>query len=323
MKSSTFQSQNEKRWQELEEVLDELDSRRVKPETASRLPKLFRQVCSDLSLAQYRMYGMALCDRINGLVIRAYKHLYKGTMGTWARIFEFIWFDLPGKVRQEWKLFWLCNAMFWIPGLIIMASSFSDPRWVQAILGPSGMASLEQGFGHDAELSDLRNNFGSNFAMFMFYIRNNVGIDFRTFAGGILGGIGTIFFIVFNGIHMGAAFGYVYQACDPANFYNWISGHSAPEFLGMILSGVAGMKLGLALISPGRHTRPQALLIAGKTSIVLLFGAAMLTFLAAVIEGFWSPQEIPVRIKYAFGNTLWVTLFAYLFLAGRGRQREA
>jgi len=323
MKSNTFQNQNEKRWQELEGVLDQLDSKDATPETASKLPGLFRQACSDLSLAQHRMYGLALCERINKLVIRSYKHLYRSTSGTWARVFDFFWFDLPQKIRQEWKLFWLCQAMFWIPVLILWASAYHDPRWVQSVLGAGGMASLEEGYGHGAKVSDVRDNFGSNFLMFGFYIRNNIGIDFQTFAGGMLAGVGTIFYIVFNGIHFGAAIGYVHLACDPANFFNWVSGHSSFELMGMVLSGMAGMKLGLTLIHPGQYARSHALLQAGKTSIVLLIGAATMTFIAAIIEGFWSPQVIEPRIKYIVGNSLWLLIFVYFFFAGRGTRREA
>ena len=39
--------------------------------------------------------------------------------------------------------------------------------------------------------------------MFGFYILNNVSIGFRSFAGGIIFGLGTIFFLVFNGLILG------------------------------------------------------------------------------------------------------------------------
>ena len=42
--------------------------------------------------------------------------------------------------------------------------------------------------------------------MFGYYIRNNTGIGFQTFAGGLLLGLGTLFFLVFNGFYIGAVF---------------------------------------------------------------------------------------------------------------------
>ena len=43
--------------------------------------------------------------------------------------------------------------------------------------------------------------------MFAHYINNNVGIDFRIFAGGIFFGIGTLFFLIYNGLYLGAVVG--------------------------------------------------------------------------------------------------------------------
>jgi hypothetical protein len=53
--------------------------------------------------------------------------------------------------------------------------------------------------------------------------------------------------------------------------------------------------------------------------IGLVYGAALLTFLAAFIEAFWSASRLPpVELKYAVGIGLWVVTIAYLSLTGRG-----
>jgi len=252
MNANAFRKQAEGRWQEMEETLDRLDEGKATADEVAAFPARFRQVCGDLSLAQHRMYGLALCERINRLVIRGYEHLGRGTGGTWAHIREGIWREFPRLVRSEWRLLWLVTAFFWVPFWAIYASSYWDGRWIQAILSPQQMEQLEAGFGKDGSVAKLRDNFGSNFAMFAFYIRNNVGIDFRTFAGGMLAGVGTLFFVLFNGIVLGAASGYVAQEGDPSKFVNWVSGHSTPEFLGLLLSGMAGLRLGMGTLHPDR-----------------------------------------------------------------------
>ena len=177
-----------------------------------------------------------------------------------------------------------------------------DIRWIQAVLGADGMVSMEQMYGgREAQLEHLRSEYGSNFMMFCFYIYNNVAIDFRIFAGGMVAGLGTLFFLLFNGLHLGAAAGYVNHACNPESFWSFVSGHSSFELLGMVVSGMAGMRLGLALLRPGRLPRVRALAEASKKALPLIYGAALMTTLAAVIEGFWSAQSIPSEAKYAFG----------------------
>ena len=104
-------------------------------------------------------------------------------------------------MREEWRLFWLCNAVFWLPFFAMMLSANHDIRWIQAVLGADGMASMEQMYGgKEEQLSHLRSEYGSNFMMFCFYIYNNVAIDFRIFAGGMAAGVGTLFFLLFNGL---------------------------------------------------------------------------------------------------------------------------
>jgi uncharacterized membrane protein SpoIIM required for sporulation len=208
--------------------------------------------------------------------------------------------------------------VFWLPFFAMMLSAHHDIRWIQAALGPDSMASIEQMYGgREEQLSHLRAEYGSNFMMFCFYIYNNVAIDFRTFAGGILGGLGTLFFLVFNGLQLGASAGYVNHACNPESFWSFVAGHSSFELLGMILSGMAGMRLGLALLRPGRLPRVRALVEASKEALPLIYGAALLTTLAAVVEGFWSAQPVPSEWKYAVGIIGWILHIAYFTLAGR------
>ncbi len=40
-------------------------------------------------------------------------------------------------------------------------------------------------------------------------------------------------------------------------------------------------------------------------------------FVAAFIEGFWSPSGVPTQAKFAVGTLLWVAVIAYLTLSGR------
>ena len=173
--------------------------------------------------------------------------------------------------------------------------------------------------GQEEQLSHLRAEHGSNFMMFGFYIQNNVGIDFQIFAGGIAACIGTIFFLVYNGIHIGAAAGYVHYACNPESFWTFVAGHSSFELLGMVVAGMAGMRLGLGILKPGRLPRGRAIAEAGKRALPLLYGAAVMTALAAVVEGFWSAQPIAANIKYGVGITFWVLHVAYFLWMGRGR----
>lgn len=317
MTSGDFEHRNQERWAEYELMVDQLEKKAAGP-AAAELPRRFRELCVDLSLAESRMYGGRITERLNNLVIRGYEILYRNRRSGWRNFGRFVMEEFPAEVRKEWRLFWLCNAVFWLPFLVMMLSSAHDIRWIQSVLGAEGMVNMERMYGgRDEQIAHLRSEYGSNFMMFCFYIYNNVSIDFRIFAGGMAAGVGTLFFLLFNGLHIGAAAGYVNHACNPESFWTFVAGHSSFELLGMVVSGMAGMRLGLAILKPGRLPRVRALVEASKRALPLIYGAALLTTLAAVVEGFWSAQPIPSGIKYAFGITAWLLHAAYFLFAGR------
>jgi uncharacterized membrane protein SpoIIM required for sporulation len=312
-----FEAQNAPRWAEYERLVSLMEDGKSAPE-AGELPRRFRELSADLSLAKSRMYGAGITERLNQLVIRGYELIYQTRRGSWENFVSFVSVKFPQAVRREWRLFWLCSAVFWLPFFAMMLSANHDISWTQSVLGAEGMTSMEQMYGGKKEqLTHLRQEHGSNFMMFCFYIQHNVGIDFQIFSGGMLAGLGTMFFLLFNGIYLGAAAGYVNHACNPESFWSFIAGHSSFELLGMIVSGMAGMRIGLAILRPGRLPRVRALSEASRQALPLIYGAAVMTTLAASVEGFWSAQAIPSEWKYGVGVLGWILHIAYFLLAGR------
>ena len=317
MNRQEFETKNTTKWQDFELKVQAAE-RRQDTTGSEELPSRFRKVCYDLSLAQYRMFGHRICDHLNALAIRGYRviHRKRGVFGTSA--LQFCISTFPRAVRTEWKLACVVSLVFWLPLFVMWWLTGKDLIWAQAILGSEGMSSLEGMYGKGADtVEHLRSEHGSNFMMFAHYIQNNVGIDFRIFAGGILFGIGTLFFLIFNGIYFGAVVGYVTATGDPEKLWKFVAGHSSFELLGMLVVGMAGLKMGFSLLAPGQLSRSQALSKAGRDGLPLLIGGALMTALAAVVEGFWSAQPIPANLKYTVGITFWVLHVIYFVFAGR------
>ena len=85
-----------------------------------------------------------------------------------------------------------------------------------------------------------------------------------------------------------------------------------------MLSGAAGFKLGMALVAPGRRTRPRALRDESKKAMLLMYGAAGMFILAAMVEAFWSPlRYVPPEVKYAVGIGMWLVVVGYFVFGGR------
>lgn len=318
MSPGSFEERRAADWVELDRLITGVE--KGKPEAGvEELPRRFREACADLALARHRMYPSQLIDRLNTLVIRGYKLLYRSRKRGWEAVLRFIVAGFPQTVRSEWRLFWLCSALFWIPFFGLMVSPHLNIDWIRAVLGPDGMARMEQDFGGPVDhISQVRDRFGSNFQMFGFYINHNIGIDFQIFAGGITACLGTIFFLVYNGVEMGAAAGYANYACNPQSFWGFVAGHSSYELQGMVVAGMAGMRLGLGVLKPGRLPRGRSMAEAAKKALPLIYGAGAMTAIAACFEGFWSAEAIDVNVKYSVGIAGWVLLAIYFLVMGRG-----
>ena len=315
---NNFEKKNAPRWCETDVVMTAFEKKHDSAQVKN-FPKMFRQLCADLALANHRMYETRVVNRLNDAVIRGYKLLYRGRRSGLESIVRFAVQTFPQTIRKEWRLFWLSNAFFWLPFFAMFVSVWADVAWVQSVIGQDGMSSMEQMYDGDSQsqVLHLRSEFGSNFMMFAHYIQNNVGIDFQLFAGGVLAGLGTIFFLVANGVMIGAAAGYVQYACNPTSFWTFVSGHSSFELLGMCVVGMAGLRMGLGILKPGRLPRARALRESTAKALPLLYGGAVMTALAAVVEGFWSAQDLPHNLKYGVGIFFWVLHAVYFLYAGR------
>jgi uncharacterized membrane protein SpoIIM required for sporulation len=316
-----FEQEHSARWTELESLVASAGGKHFSPDLV-RLPSLYRQLCADLSLAQHRMYGARLCSRLNDLVISTREVLTRGALADRRDHPARLWSSCPRAVRREWKLFWLCMVLFWGPMFGFIIAAYADERWIFAVLDEDTMQGLDKMYGSDA-ISGFRGKFDSDFQMFAFYIFNNIGIGLRTIAGGVLGTVGALFSTAYQGIMAGAAFGYVHYSGNTDRFYTFVAGHSSFELMGLIICGVAGSRLGIAVLKPGNHSRADALQLAAKQALPLIYGGPLLVLLAAFVEGFWSASAAPPDLKIIVGIVFWVLLLGWLFFAGRGGADEA
>jgi uncharacterized membrane protein SpoIIM required for sporulation len=154
--------------------------------------------------------------------------------------------------------------------------------------------------------------------MFGFYVRNNIGVAFQCFAGGLFAGLGSLFFLAYNGAFSGAVAGYLFERGLASTFCSFVVTHSAFELTAIVLAGASGLHMGHALLAPGRLTRRQALVDATQDSVTILYGVVAMLFVAAGIEAFWSSaQWLAPVVKYGVAALCWIAVLAYLTLQGR------
>lgn len=326
MKQQLFETRYATEWREFEDWLEHRSragdqrGKAAAAMAAADFPQRYRRICQQLALARDRGYGADIVDRLHRMAVGGYHALYAERLKPRSELVAFVLSGFPRLVRSEARAIAVAAALFLGPLFGMIAALQYFPDLIHYFLAPDKLSGIESMYDPKAERLGRTPEADSAFYMFGVYVWNNIRIAFQTFAGGLLFGLGTLFFLLVNGFLIGAVAGHLTRAGHAEPFWSFVSGHSALELTAIALSGAAGLKLGAALVAPGRLTRTQALIGAARAGARLIYGAAGMLLLAAFVEAFWSPlTEMPAAVKYGVGAGWWVAVGLYFLIAGRGR----
>lgn len=316
-----FEEQYQGEWDELEALLKSLRSGTRKERAAisgERFASLYRRACEQLALARARAYPAHIVDRLNQLTADAHQVIYQQRELGLGRLKRMIAVDFPRAVRAHARYVFIATAVFLVPLLVLGLLVYHNPELILSMVDPRTAAEFEAMYSDAAESIGRRRDAENDWAMFGYYIRHNISLGFQCFAGGLFAGIGSLFFLAFNGAFFGAIGGYLTERGLSENFYSFVVTHGAFELTAIVLAGAAGLRIGHALIAPGRRTRREALVVAARESIVIVYGVAGLLVIAAAVEAFWSSARwIPLPIKYSVAAGCWIAVLGYLWRQGR------
>ena len=322
MKQSLFESRHQHQWQTFAEQLKQLEQGKAKAADVADFPHQYRRLCQHLALAQQRGYSSYLVDPLQQLALRGHQQLYRHRSQLTANILAFLLADFPRLVREQWRFVLIAGLLFFgsLVGIALLVYLFPD--LVYSIISPQQVAEMQGMYNPDASrLGRAAERAASeDWMMFGYYVMHNIGIAFQTFAAGLLFGLGSVFFLIFNGLVIGAVSGHLTDIGYGQTFWSFVIGHGAFELTAITLAGAAGLQLGWSLVAPGRLARSEALRLAARKSVRMLCGVMVFLLIAAFIEAYWSSTtRIEPWIKYAVGVALWLLVAAYLTLAGRSR----
>lgn len=298
------------RWERLEVLL--LAPRRSASEW-SELSRLYRAVCADLARAQSLRLSQDVQRYLDQLASRAHNAVYGARQRDRSGPFAFVFRDIPREIRAQRWLVLVAALLFYGPFALGLVGAWLSEDFAVAVLPPDQLASMEQMYS-----ASVGREGGQDAMMAGFYVYNNVGIAFRCFATGIFAGLGTLFFLLYNGLVIGTVFGYLGQVGQLRNLLEFTAGHSAWELNGIVLGGAAGLRMGLAVVLTQGRTRVGSLRAAAPSLYRLVMGAAVMLLVAASIEGFWSASPVPFSVKLAFGAAQVLIVALWWVFGGRG-----
>ncbi len=325
LKSTSFRREREPGWRRLEELLEKVRMGGLAKLDTSELlslPILYRAALSSLSVARSISLDQNVVRYLEALAGRAYLLVYGGRTNALAAIGQFLRYTLPGAVRAAGGYIALSAFVLALGVIVGYVLTLGNVDWYYSFVSDR----MAGGRGPGAETETLRAALfhdGRNteeqlsaFASFLF--SNNARIGMLAFALGFAFGAPTIILLLVNGLTLGS-FAALYAGRGLAyDFWGWILIHGATELTAIVLCGAGGLMLGAAVIFPGEHSRLVNLGHAGRRAAVIVIGAVLMFFVAALLEGFGRQLILDTPTRYLIAAT---TVLGWLWYALRvGRQ---
>jgi uncharacterized membrane protein SpoIIM required for sporulation len=308
MTALEFETSNEPHWRELETAV-KLPVPQLNPE---RFLHLYRTCCEHLALAQARGFPAAIVERLSVVTARAHQIVYRQSDFGLARISRVLLHGFPAMVRAHRAYVAVAALLVLIPAMALGVAVYHRPELILSLVDSRTAAQFEHMYNPSNPAIGRLRDAGSNWMMFGFYIMNNIGIAFQCYVTGLIFGLGSVYYLAFNGAFGGAVGGYVASCGFGGTFFPFIATHSAFELTAVILCGAAGLKIGRAVLLPGRLARTAALQAAARDTSLIVFGAAVMLVIAAAIEAFWSSAAwVTPTAKLAGAAVCWMLVLMF------------
>lgn len=270
---------------------------------------LYRQLVADLAYARMCFAGHPVATELERLVSQAHSLLYQAGQTRSRNWWEFWRRTWPARVREASRHILLATGLFWVAAAVGFVFTAQRPFLESFFVSPPMRQAINSGKLWTESLTRTAPSAGSQIAT------NNIQVSLLVWALGLTFGIGTVWLLIVNGLMLGA----IFAACLRAGMWRplaeFVVGHGSLELPAIWLAGGAGLLLADALLFPGRFSRSVELRLKGRRSVELVIGTVPLLLVAAVVEAFVSPSNLPGPAKAFLGLTLSLALFAFVFTA--------
>jgi len=320
--SERFVSEKREQWMQLRKILLKIRDQSyhaLTPGEVNDFPRLYRLACADLARAKTLRLSPDVISYLNNIVGQAHKYLYSFKVLRFSQIKAFFTLRLPFILVRK-KTYVLLSALFFLlPYIVTFIICYADPEKASLLVPEDLLSKMADSYRN--AFSSTRTVTMSTFAL-TFYIQHNISIAFFSFAGGLLAGLGTIYFLVYNGILLGAISGFITGQGYGDNFFAFVTAHSIMELSGLVVAGAAGLLLGYSIINATRFYKKDQLNLQKEDIFSLLCAAVLMFVCAAAIEGILSPQPLPYGIKLLVALISAASIIYYFGILPIQRRKE-
>jgi uncharacterized membrane protein SpoIIM required for sporulation len=285
-------------WDELDSLLTGAKNRpeRIGAERMRRLGSLYRSAAADLAVARRKFPAEQTVSALEDLVGRAHTVVYGAGVRRESAV-DFLVHGYWRRVRERPALLAIAALLLLGPGVAAGTWGWQDPGGAGALLPSTSEAVARP----RPEGSDVGLSSGERASVSAGIFTNNIKVTFAAVAGGITLGLLTAGVLIFNGVLVGVVTGVGVAAGNGSVLVELIVPHGVLELSCIIVAGAAGLRMGWALVDPGRRPRAQALATEARAAVEVVLGTAVWLVVAGLTEGLVTPLGIGVGPAVAVG----------------------
>lgn len=287
-------------WRELDDLTRRAGRRagRLGGDGVLRLGELYRAAAADLALARRRWPGDPVVARLEDLVGRARHLVYAAPRRRFSGV-RFLATDYWRLVAERPLLLGVSALLLFAPAVLAGGWALDDPGAAGGLVPEEYRSVTEPRTTTDLGFSPSEE---AGFAAEIF--TNNIRVTFVAFAGGMTAGLLTASVLLFNGVLLGTVAGLAWGAGNGEPFVELVAAHGILELSCIVVAGAAGLRLGWAIVAPGRLPRGTALRREAKRAVLIALGTAPWLVLAGLVEGFLTPSGLGLVPALTIGLTL-------------------
>lgn len=321
--ATRFRAAHEADWERLDRLVTRMEKRSIRAlsdDDILALPLLYRTTLSSLAVARDTSLDRGLIVYLERLSTRAYFQIYGVQTSVWRQLGHFFARGWPEAVQSLWRETLACVLLTLASAVVAYLLVRGDPSWFYGII-PEGLAD-----GRDPSASaeslrrtlyDRHDDMLATFATYLF--THNSQIAIFSFALGFAFGVPTILLILYNGLMLGAFFAIFAAQGLAFNLAGWLAIHGTTELFAINIAGAAGLRIGTAIAFPGRDTRTEAAVRAGRPAALAMAGTVIMLAVAGLLEGIGRQTIVDDGSRYLIGAAMLAGWLAYFYLPRRGR----
>ena len=314
MNLDRFLREREQSWAELRAVVGAANGRpeQLGAGPVRRLGALYRAAAADLALARRRFPADPVVALLEDLVGRARTLVY-ATEARRVSVWELLGRGYWRRVAERPKMLAVAAVLLFAPIGVGAVWAGDDPAAAVGVV-PAAF----QGDGERrGEGTDLGFSTAESTTMSAQIFVNNIRVTLLAFAGGISAGLLTAASLLYNGLLVGVLAGLSARSGRTATFVELVVPHGVLELSCIVVAGAAGLRMGWALIDPGRRPRSRALAEEARAAAELALGTVPWLVLAGLVEGFVTPAGIGLGPAVAVGVALGAVYWGLVWRRGR------